>query len=104
VDILAPFRIFRRCLFYDLEVDVVEEKRISVVSIIVQNIQSAQRVNEILHDYSQYIIGRMGIPYQEKSLSVICVVMDAPTAVTSALSGKLGMIPDVMSKTVTSKA
>ena len=80
------------------------EKRISVVSIIVQDTAASGRVNEILHEYAKYIIGRMGIPYQERAVSVICVVMDAPTAVTSALSGTLGMVSGVMSKTVTSKA
>ena len=62
-----------------------------------------QRLNAILHEYSSYILGRMGIPYQKRNLSIISIVIDAPQNVISALSGKLGMIPDVRTKTVYSK-
>lgn len=79
------------------------ETRIAVVSIIVENMDSAGKVNDILHNYGRYIIGRMGIPYHKRDISIISVVMEAPTDVISALSGKLGMIPDVISKTVFSK-
>jgi len=57
----------------------------------------------VLHEYSSYIIGRMGIPYQKRSISIISVVMDAPSDVISALSGKLGMLPNVTAKTAYSK-
>lgn len=80
-----------------------QEKRIAVVSIIIYNRAEAEKVNKILHDYSQYIIGRMGLPYSEKNVSIICVVMDAPTSITSALSGKLGMLSGVTAKTNTAK-
>lgn len=79
------------------------ETRIAVVSIIVENMDSAGKVNDILHNYGRYIIGRMGIPYHKRDISIISVVMEAPTDVISALSGKLGMVPDVISKTVFSK-
>lgn len=79
------------------------DKRISVVSIIVYDRAASCRVNEILHEYGEYIIGRMGIPYAKKEVSIICVVIDAPTSVTSALSGKLGMIDCVTAKTNTAK-
>jgi len=79
------------------------ETRIAVVGIIVENPDSVERLNNILHEYSQYIIGRMGIPYQKRNISIISVVMDAPNDVISALSGKLGMLPNVSSKTVYSK-
>lgn len=79
------------------------ETRIAVVSIIVENLEYAGRINDILHDYGRYIIGRMGIPYNKREVSIICVVMEAPADVISALSGKLGMVPHVTSKTVLSK-
>lgn len=60
-------------------------------------------INRILHDYSRCIIGRMGLPYREREISIISIVMDAPNETISALSGKLGMIPGVSTKTLYSK-
>lgn len=74
--------------------------RVALVGIIVEDRDAAARINGLLHEYSEYIIGRMGIPYREKQLNVISVVLDAPQNVVSALSGKLGMIPGVSSKCV----
>lgn len=79
------------------------ETRVSVISIIIKNEEAAAAINELLHEYRQYIIGRMGIPYREKNISIISVVIDAPGNVTSALSGKLGMQPGVSAKTLTAK-
>lgn len=79
------------------------ETRIAAVSIIIENPDSIEKLNNILHDYSKYIIGRMGIPYHKRNISIISIVMDAPNDVISALSGKLGMLPNVISKTVYSK-
>lgn len=79
------------------------ESRVVVVSIIVKDEEAAAAVNELLHEYRQYIVGRMGIPYRERNVSIISVVMDAPGAVTSALSGKLGMTPGVTAKTLTAR-
>lgn len=79
------------------------ENRVSIVSIILEDPQASEEVNRLLHGYASRIIGRMGIPYGEKGISVICVVLDAPPATVSALSGKLGMIKGVAAKTVTSK-
>ena len=62
------------------------ENRISVVSIIVEQLESTAVINSLLHEYGQYIVGRMGIPYREKGVSIICVVIDAPNDVTSSLS------------------
>jgi len=80
------------------------DNRLSVLSIIVEDRTSVAKINDYLHEWGEYIVGRMGLPYRERELSVICVVMDAPGDVTSALSGKLGMLPGVQVKTVTSKA
>ena len=79
------------------------ENRISVISIIVEEISISSEVNKLLHDYRDYIVGRMGIPYRERGISIICVVLDAPGDAVSALSGKLGMLKGVNTKTVVSK-
>lgn len=79
------------------------ETRIAVVGIIVESPESVEKLNVILHDYSPYIIGRMGIPYQKRNISIISIVMDAPNDVISALSGKLGMLPNITTKTIYSK-
>ena len=79
------------------------ETRIAVISIIVENPDSVEQLNLLLHQYSDYILGRMGIPYPKKALSIISVVLDAPQNTISSLSGKLGMLPDIRTKTVYSK-
>lgn len=79
------------------------ETRIALIGIVVENKDSVERLNTILHDYGEYIVGRMGIPYPKRQISVISVIVDAPSDVISALSGKLGMIPQVNIKTVYSK-
>ncbi|MBE6939245.1 MAG: iron-only hydrogenase system regulator [Ruminococcaceae bacterium] len=79
------------------------EYRISTISIIVEDRESARAINELLHQYADYIIGRMGLPCREKGLSVICVILEAPADVTSALSGRLGQLHGVSSKTMTAK-
>ena len=79
------------------------DKRISIVNIIMEDNKVSGEVNALIHEYSDYVIGRLGIPYSEKNVAVICLVMDAPTDVTSALSGKLGMVSGVTAKTLTAK-
>lgn len=74
-------------------------KRVAVMSIIVEKNESTQKLNAILHLASDYIIGRMGIPYREKGVSVISVVIDAPQDVISALSGQIGNLDGVTVKT-----
>ena len=75
------------------------EKRIAVMSIIVEKSDSAFTLNNILHEASSFIIGRMGIPYREKNISVISVVVDAPQNEISALTGKIGNLDGVTVKT-----
>ena len=75
------------------------ETRVAVISIIVENEDSVQKVNEILHDYRAYIIGRMGILYRTKGISIISVAIDAPQDRISALSGKIGKLPGISAKT-----
>ena len=76
-----------------------ENTRIAVVGIIVENPDSAEKLNGILHEYSKYIIGRMGIPYRERGVNIISVAMDASQDVISAMSGKIGRLDGVSAKT-----
>ena len=75
------------------------ETRVAVISIIVEQKDSVERLNAILHEYGEYIIGRMGLPYRTCEISIICVAIDAPQDVISALSGKIGRLPGVTGKT-----
>lgn len=77
--------------------------RIAVVSIIVEKEGLREDVNRLLQEYSQHIVGRLGIPYRKRELSVIVVVVDAPTDAVSALTGKLGLLNGVSAKTIFSK-
>lgn len=82
---------------------IIMDRRIAILGIIVEDMDRVERVNELLHEYREYIVGRMGMPYRERDVSVISVVMDADTNTVSALSGKLGMTPGVSAKAVYSK-
>lgn len=79
------------------------ESRIALVGVIVENIEMSPEINRILHEYQDFIVGRMGIPYKKQNVAIISVVVDAPADVTSSLSGKLGMLPGISVKTVYSK-
>ena len=75
-----------------------ENTRIAIIGIIVSDLSSAQKVNELLHEYADIVIGRMGIPYKEKGVSIISVAVDGDMGAINALTGKLGMIDGVSSK------
>ncbi|MCI8348402.1 MAG: iron-only hydrogenase system regulator [Firmicutes bacterium] len=79
------------------------DTRVALISIIVEDIEAAEKINRLLHEYRQHIIGRMGLPYKPKKISVISVAVDAPMDAISALSGKLGAINGVSTKTIYSK-
>ena len=79
------------------------ETRVAVISIIVENKNSVEELNKMLHEYGEYIIGRMGIPYRARGLNIICIAMDAPQTVISALSGKLGKLEGVSVKAAYAK-
>ena len=79
------------------------ETRVALISIIVEDIEAAEKINHLLHNYRQYIIGRMGLPYRPKKISIISIAIDGPMDEISALSGKLGAIRGVSTKTVYSK-
>ena len=76
------------------------DTRIALIGIIVENPDSVDMLNSILHEYRKYVIGRMGVPYKEKDVSIISIAVDAPQEVTSAMSGKIGRLKGVTSKTV----
>lgn len=75
------------------------ETRVAVMSIIVETGETVEALNSILHEYGEYIIGRMGIPYRQRGISIISVAIDAPQDTISALSGKVGKLPGVSVKT-----
>ena len=75
------------------------ETRVAIAAIIVENPDSVAPLNELLHEYSRYIIGRMGIHYKEKGISIISIAMDAPQDAISALTGKIGRLKGVSTKT-----
>ncbi len=79
------------------------ENKVAVISIIVKNEEASGAVNEILHEFREMIVGRMGIPYRDRGISIISVVVDAPASEISSLSGKLGMLEGVSAKTLTAK-
>ena len=76
------------------------EIRIAVISIIVEDKNSVEKLNSILHEYGQYIIGRFGLPYRERGINIICAVMEAPQDQISAMSGKIGRLKGITAKTV----
>ena len=80
------------------------ETRVAMISIIVEKAESVAKLNEILHTYGDYIIGRMGIPYRTKGINIISVAIDAPQDAINALTGSLGKLDGVTAKAAYSKA
>lgn len=76
------------------------ETRVALVAIIVREDAPVAELNELLHQYGGYIVGRMGVPYRARGVNIISVAVDAPADVISALSGKLGKLPGITAKTV----
>ena len=79
------------------------ETRVAIIAIVVEETERAEKLNHILHEYRQYVIGRMGIPYEKKGISLISVAVDAPQDIISTISGKIGNIPGISAKAVCSK-
>ena len=75
------------------------ETRVAVMGIIVENIDSVEQLNHVLHDYGGYVIGRMGIPYREKNINIVSIAIDAPQDVIAALAGKIGGLDGISVKT-----
>ena len=74
------------------------ENRVALISIIVKDLNVVEELNDMLHQYSSYIIGRMGLPYREKEMHIISVAIDAPSDIINALSDKIGKLPGISSK------
>ena len=79
------------------------ETRVAVISIIVENPDSVTKLNEVLHEYGEYVIGRMGIPYKARNINLISVAVDAPQDAINTLSGRLGRLDGVSAKATYSK-
>ncbi|MDR1546033.1 MAG: iron-only hydrogenase system regulator [Deltaproteobacteria bacterium] len=75
------------------------ETRVAIIGLVVENKDSVEELNRVLHQYSEYVIGRMGIPYSQRKINIISVAVDAPHDVISAMSGKIGKLPGVSAKT-----
>ena len=75
------------------------DSRVAVMSIIIDNLNAVEQVNAVLHEYGEYIIGRMGIPYRRRKISIISIALDAPQDTISALSGRIGKMAGVSVKT-----
>ncbi len=80
------------------------DTKVAVISIILENGDYAEKINNLLHNYRQYIIGRMGLPYHAKKVNIISIALDAPQDVISALAGKLGNVSETSVKTSIIKA
>lgn len=80
-----------------------QQDRIAVISIVVEDREQSPKINSILSDFGDYIIGRMGIPYKQKSVFIISVAVDAPVEVINTITGKIGMLSGVSAKTLMSK-
>jgi putative iron-only hydrogenase system regulator len=80
-----------------------DKNRIAHIGIIVENPTAVQTINNILHDYADYIVGRMGIPYRKEKISIISIILDAPQNISSSIAGKIGMLNGVQVKTIYSK-
>lgn len=78
------------------------ETKVGIVGIVVENAEKAGEIQKLLSEYSEHIIGRMGIPYKQKDVKIISVVLDAPVDTLNALTGKIGKIEGVSAKTVIS--
>ncbi len=79
------------------------ETRLAIVSIIVGDRSKSAQINNILSEFGEFVVGRMGIPYRERNLSVMCVVIDAPTEIINKLTGRIGMLEGVTAKTLMTK-
>ena len=80
-----------------------KETRIALIGIIIEEEKCITPTNQLLHEYRDYIVGRMGIPYREKEINIISIVLDAPENTISTLSGKLGMIEGISVKSMFAK-
>lgn len=79
------------------------QKRLAVISLIIEHRDVSSKINAVLSEYGEYIIARMGVPYKERGVSVICVIVDAPNEIINTITGRIGMLDGVSAKTLMSK-
>ncbi len=79
------------------------DKKIAVIAVVISKSESVEKVNDIFHTFSEFVLGRLGVPYREKGVNVISIVLDAPQETLNSLSGKLGMIDGVKAKVLITK-
>ncbi|HIR67173.1 MAG TPA: iron-only hydrogenase system regulator [Candidatus Coproplasma avicola] len=79
------------------------ENRLAVVSLIIEDRAQSTKINSILSKFGNFVVGRMGVPYKERGVSVICVIVDAPNEIINTITGKIGMLDGVHAKTLMSK-
>ena len=79
------------------------DNKLAVIAIVVEDYDQTEKVNELLHVFRDYIVGRLGVPYKQKGVSVISIILDAPMESINSLSGKLGMIKGISSKVLLTK-
>lgn len=79
------------------------ENRIAQIGIIVHDREASEKINKLLHEFGDYIVGRMGIPIKQRNISVISIVLDAPSDVVNSLCGKIGAVSNVTAKAIYSK-
>jgi putative iron-only hydrogenase system regulator len=99
----ATIKLFRNKAFFILE-EYLMEKRLGVIGIVVENLGAVNDLNQLLHEYAQLIVGRMGIPYRKRGVSVISLIVDGSNDDISALTGKIGRLRDVSVKSALAKA
>ncbi len=80
------------------------ENRIGAISVIVEDADSVEALNAVLHEYAPFVLGRMGIPYREKGVNIICLAVDAPSDTINAMTGKIGRLSGVSAKAVCSRS
>ena len=80
------------------------ENRIGAISVIVEDADSVEALNAVLHEYAPFVLGRMGIPYREKGINIICLAVDAPSDTINAMTGKIGRLSGVSAKAVCSRS
>lgn len=90
-------------LFFCAERSGAMETRVAIIGILVENQESVEAVNAILHRYGHYILGRMGIPYREKNVNIISIAIDAPQDIINTLSGEIGKLKGISAKTAYSR-
>jgi len=78
--------------------------RVALIGIIVEKTASVEKLNCVLHEYAEYIVGRMGIPYRQKGINIISVAVDAPQDIISAMAGKIGSLEGISAKTAYANA